>query len=55
MPATAARIWAAGRPAAAIPFVHLNHTNRLFSDESAARALAAEGFSLAGEGDRFPL
>jgi pyrroloquinoline quinone biosynthesis protein B len=55
VPDTAARLAATGRPAAAVHFVHLNHTNRLPLDDAAVRTLAAKGLSVAKQGDRFPL
>jgi pyrroloquinoline quinone biosynthesis protein B len=55
VPATAARLSAGGQPAAKVFFVHLNHTNRLLWDEAAVKELAARGFGVAREGDRFPL
>jgi len=55
VPDTAARLSASGRPAAAVYFVHLNHTNRLLWDETAVRTLETRGFHVAREGSRFPL
>jgi pyrroloquinoline quinone biosynthesis protein B len=45
----------AGRPVAEILFVHLNHTNRLLWDESAAAEVRSRGFGIAREGARYPL
>jgi len=55
VPATAARLSAAGPLSARVFFVHLNHTNRLLWDEAAVRDLAARGFGVAKEGARLPL
>jgi pyrroloquinoline quinone biosynthesis protein B len=55
VPDTAARLSAAGGPAMNVFFTHLNHTNRLLWDAGAVKALAAQGLSVAKEGDRFPL
>jgi pyrroloquinoline quinone biosynthesis protein B len=38
-----------------VVFIHMNHTNRLWRDESAVRDLEAKGFRVAREGDRFEL
>jgi pyrroloquinoline quinone biosynthesis protein B len=56
VPETVARF--AGQPPAApakVLFVHLNHTNRLLSDDAARRDLEKKGFGVAREGIRFPL
>lgn len=55
VPETAARILAAGNPAARIFFVHLNHTNRLLWDAAAVRDLEQHGFAVATEGMRLAL
>lgn len=54
IPQTAARLGVAGRPAARVIFVHLNHTNRLLWDADAVRALEARGFEVAREGLLIP-
>ena len=41
--------------AAAVRFVHLNHTNRLYWDADAVRKLASRGVAVAREGERLPL
>ncbi|MGH9368008.1 MAG: MBL fold metallo-hydrolase, partial [Thermoanaerobaculia bacterium] len=55
VPDTASRLGAAGRPAARVFFVHLNHSNRLLWDAEALRALEAKGLRVARQGDRFGL
>jgi pyrroloquinoline quinone biosynthesis protein B len=55
VPDTAARLSRAGRPAARVFFVHLNHTNRLLRDPDAVRDLERKGFGVAREGARIPL
>ncbi len=55
VPDTAARLTAAGRPAARVFLVHLNHTNRLLWDGEAVRALEAKGIAVAKEGHRSPM
>jgi pyrroloquinoline quinone biosynthesis protein B len=40
---------------ARVLFVHLNHTNRLLWDETAARALAEQGFAVARDGQELEL
>ncbi len=55
VPDTVARLSAAGTPAARVLFVHLNHTNRLFWDETAVQALDGKGFAVAREGQALPL
>jgi pyrroloquinoline quinone biosynthesis protein B len=52
VPDTTQRLFAAGRPAARIFYVHLNHTNRLFWDDGAIRDLEARGLAVAQEGMR---
>ena len=44
-----------GPPKAAVRFVHLNHTNRLYWDADAVKRLEERGFAVAREGDRLPL
>jgi pyrroloquinoline quinone biosynthesis protein B len=55
VPDTTQRLLAAGRPAARIFYVHLNHTNRLFWDDTAIRDLEARGLAVAPEGLRISL
>ena len=55
VPVTAARLTRDGPPAAAVFFVHLNHTNRLLWDPEAVRALAGKGLGVARTGDRIAL
>jgi pyrroloquinoline quinone biosynthesis protein B len=55
VPDTAARLTAAGSPAARVFFVHLNHTNRLLGDEAERKALDSRGLGVAREGMRVPL
>ncbi len=55
VPDTARRLTAAGKPAARVYFVHLNHTNRLLWDEAAIRELEAQGLSVAPQGLRISL
>jgi pyrroloquinoline quinone biosynthesis protein B len=55
VPDTAAILTASGKPAAAVYFVHLNHTNRLFWDADAMSALEAKGLGVAREWQRLPL
>jgi pyrroloquinoline quinone biosynthesis protein B len=55
VPDTAAMLTSAGRPAAAVFFVHLNHTNRLLWDAASVRALESKGLGVAREGVRLPL
>jgi pyrroloquinoline quinone biosynthesis protein B len=55
VPTTVSLLTAGGQPAARVLFVHLNHTNRLFWDSAAVRDLAARGFAVAKQGERFPL
>jgi len=40
---------------ARVLFVHLNHTNRLLSDESAVRSLSNQGFAVARDGQELEL
>jgi pyrroloquinoline quinone biosynthesis protein B len=44
-----------GKTRADTRFIHLNHTNRLLSDEPARRALGERGFRVARDGDEIPL
>lgn len=55
VPETVDRLSAGGKPVAHVFFVHLNHTNRLLWDSSAAASLTRRGFSVAREGARYPL
>jgi pyrroloquinoline quinone biosynthesis protein B len=55
VPDTAEILARRGPPAAAVRFVHLNHTNRLYWDTEALRNLEARGLGVAREGERQPL
>jgi pyrroloquinoline quinone biosynthesis protein B len=44
-----------GRSGAPVLFIHLNHTNRLLSDEAAVRALGVKGFAVARDGQELEL
>jgi pyrroloquinoline quinone biosynthesis protein B len=44
-----------GKTRADVRFIHLNHSNRLLSDETARRALEERGFRVARDGDEIPL
>ncbi len=55
VPETEARLAAVPSAKGRVYFVHLNHTNRLLSDEAARAALEKRGFGVAREGQRIPL
>jgi pyrroloquinoline quinone biosynthesis protein B len=56
VPATVTRLAAiAAERRGQIAFIHLNHTNRLLTDEAAVRSLEEQGFKVAREGDTWEL
>jgi len=44
-----------GKTRADVRFIHMNHTNRLLSDEATRRALEERGFRVARDGEEIPL
>jgi pyrroloquinoline quinone biosynthesis protein B len=55
VPATMDLLSRGGPPKAAVRFVHLNHTNRLYWDAAEVQRVEARGFAVAREGERIGL